>query len=67
MTDEKDLDATKEESPPDDGPSLPDDEETPDGPELTEAAPPTLAPEVEAAFRKIAKEEIGKALGHTVV
>jgi len=34
---------------------------------IKETAPPTLAPEVEAAFRKIAKEEIGKALGHTVV
>ena len=51
----EDLDATKEEDTPE------------DGPELTEAAPPTLAPEVEAAFRKICKEEIGKALGHTVV
>jgi len=58
----EDLDATMDESPPDDeNPGLP------DGPELTEAATPILAPEVEAAFRKIAKEEIGKALGHTIV
>jgi len=33
------------------------------------AQPRTLIipPEVEDAFRKIAKEEIGKALGHTIV
>ena len=61
MTDEKDLDATKDEDTPDDGPKVLTDTPT------EEAAPPTLAPEVEAAFRKIAKEEIGKALGHTVV
>ena len=29
--------------------------------------PITLAPELEALVRKIAKEEIGKALGHTIV
>ena len=32
-----------------------------------ETGPLTLAPEVETAMRKIAKEEIGKALGHTIV
>ena len=105
----EDLDATKDESPPD-GPSLPDDmadcasapnntieADSPpktDGEEpalsaganLTgpgealepkdhsdrgfgktrETSLPILPPEVEALFRKIAKEEIGKALGHTI-
>ena len=37
------------------------------GPIPDRAQGAALAPEVEAAFRKIAKEEIGKALGHTVV
>jgi len=60
MTDEKDLDATKDEDTPEDGLNV-----LTDNPK--EEAAPTLAPEVEAAFRKIAKEEIGKALGHTVV
>ena len=62
-----------------DGPELPDGANKPstieaDSPPKPEgedpalsAGAPTLAPEVEAAFRKIAKEEIGKALGHTIV
>ena len=37
------------------------------GPIPDKAKGAALATEVEAAFRKIAKEEIGNALGHTIV
>jgi len=40
-------------------------ENTPGHPKVPK--PITLAPELEALVRKIAKEEIGKALGHTIV
>ena len=67
---EQDPDVTAEEEPDADEPKeLTDNPSTitADDVPVKEAALPVLPPEVEALFRKIAKEEIGKALGHTIV
>jgi hypothetical protein len=38
-----------------------------DAPQREPENPLVLDPKIEALFRKIAKEEIGRALGHTIV